>query len=262
MHSQANLTEDYFLGGRLRLLQPGQGYRAGVDPVLLAAAVPAQPGERVLDLGCGVGAVALCLGARVRGLRLFGVDLLPENVDLARRNAQANDLPMEVVQGDVGALPAALRQQSFDHVVSNPPYFRRTAGPASDGVHRDTAMGEGLALSEWIEAGIRRVNPKGRLSLIMSAERLPEILAAFENRLGDVMVLPLAARVGRDAGRVIVTGRKGARAPFRLLAPLVLHVGDHHDGDREDYTAQTRAILRDGAALSLVDRAPRDKSRK
>lgn len=60
-------SHDQFLGGRLMVAQPKTGYRAGVDPVLLAASVPAVRGESVLELGCGVGVASLCLAARVPG---------------------------------------------------------------------------------------------------------------------------------------------------------------------------------------------------
>ena len=245
------LTEDRFLGGRLRLMQPRAGYRAGVDPVLLAAAVPARAGQSLLDLGCGVGAVALCVAARVPGLSLCGVDLLPENVALALRNAETNGIDFECVQGDVATLPASIRQRSFDHVVANPPYFQRSARPPSANAHRDRAMAAEASLGIWIDAGIKRLAPKGRLTLIVSAARLPEVLGAIGPRLGDLRVLPIAGRAGRAAGRVILSGRKESRAPFVLLAPLVLHSGAAHGSDAEDYTAQATGILRDAAAISL-----------
>lgn len=249
------VTEDHLLGGRVRLLQPRRGYRAGVDPVLLAAAIPAQPGQRVLDLGCGVGAVALCLGTRVEGLSLTGVDLLAQNVTLAGRNGVVNGIALQAVQGDVAALPQVIRQQSFDHVLANPPYFRRGDGPAAAGRHRDTAMGEGVPLGVWIDTGVRRLAPRGRLTLIMAADRLPELLGSIGDRLGDLVVLPIAGRAGRAASRVIVTGRKDSRGPFRLGAPLVLHDGAAHLSDAEDYTPEVVEVLRDGAELLLSRRA-------
>ena len=78
MFAEDQLSDDKFLCGRLRLLQPLQGYRAATDPVLLAAACPAEPGQSVLDLGCGAGAAALCLGARVPGLTLDRTGIAPE----------------------------------------------------------------------------------------------------------------------------------------------------------------------------------------
>lgn len=248
-----DLTEDRFLGGRVRLLQPKQGYRAGVDPVLLAAAVPARAGQNVLDLGCGVGAVALCLAARVPGLALSGVDLLEDNVALAVRNASANGIAFDCVQGDVAALPMALRQRSFDHVIANPPYFRQGAGPAAATLHRESAMAGDVPLGVWIDTAIKRLVPRGRLSMIMAAARLPEVIAAMGDRLGDMRLLPITGRAGRPAGRMIVTGRKDSRGAFGLLAPLVLHTGPGHASDAEDYTAEVTAILRDAAPLLLQD---------
>ncbi len=136
-------TCDAFLGGRLRIEQPRRGYRAGVDPVLLAAAVPARAGERVLDLGCGVGAAGLCLGARVSGVGLTGIEVQPFYADLARRNAARNGIAMDVLQGDLTNPPASLRAVSFDHVITNPPYYRRENGPKAEDEGRETAFGEG-----------------------------------------------------------------------------------------------------------------------
>ncbi|NHX27288.1 methyltransferase domain-containing protein, partial [Escherichia coli] len=112
-----DLTCDQFLGGRLSVWQPCDGYRAGVDPVLLAAAVPASAGQRVLELGCGVGVASLCLGARVPDLTITGVELQPDYAELARRNAEENGVQMAVVESDLRSLPADLRSVSFDHVV-------------------------------------------------------------------------------------------------------------------------------------------------
>lgn len=245
------LTDDAFLGGRLHLRQPRAGYRAGVDPVLLAAAVPAQAGESVLDLGCGAGAAVLCLGRRVGGLSLAGLELQPDYAALARGNAAANAIALEVVEGDVGAMPAALRARVFDHVVANPPYYRREAGSVAADPGRERALGEGLPLRTWVEAGLRRLRPAGRLTLIQRADRLPDLLAALPGT--GVTVLPLAPRAGREAGRVIVQAVKGGRAPFRLLAPVILHSGEAHSGDGETHTAPVRAVLRDAAALPGLD---------
>ena len=246
-----DLTTDAFLGGKVQLRQPVRGYRAGVDPVLLAAAVPARAGEAVLELGCGAGAALFCLGARVPGLALTGVELQPDYADLARQNAALNGLGAEVVTCDLRALPAALRNTSFHHVLANPPYYDRSRGSAAPDPGRDTALGGDTPLADWIAVATRRLRPKGQLTLIQRADRLPEILAALT--LGSVTVLPIAARLGREADRVIVQARKDGRRPFRLLAPLILHASPVHAGDSEDYAAPVQAILREGAALALPD---------
>ena len=125
------LSRDAFLGGRLRLWQPLQGYRAAIDPVLLAAFVPARPGQRVLELGCGGGTAVLCLARRVPGLELHGVEIQPDYAELARRNAAENGLALRVHVGDVLDLPAGLRL-GFDQVLANPPFHAAAAPPARD----------------------------------------------------------------------------------------------------------------------------------
>ncbi len=243
------LREDGFLGGRLRIAQPARGYRAGADAVMLAAACPARPGDSVLELGCGAGVAMLCLGARVPGLRLAGLELQPAYAELARRNAAANAIPAELHEGDLAWMPAALRGQSFDHVIANPPYF--TGGPPAPDAGRGRARHEATPLPLWIEAGLRRLRPGGWLTLIQRADRLAEILAALSPLAGAITILPVAAREGREAGRVIACARKGARAPLRLLSPFVMHAKPSHSGDEEDLTKAAQAVLREGAALSL-----------
>ncbi|MGL4238922.1 tRNA1(Val) (adenine(37)-N6)-methyltransferase [Tabrizicola sp.] len=248
MFAEAELSDDKFLCGRLRLLQPLKGYRAATDPVLLAAACPAGPGESVLDLGCGAGAAALCLGWRVPGLQLAGLELQPAYADLARRNAERNGIPLEVHEGDLTRMPKPLRRD-FDHVIANPPYYA-TGGSPSPVKARAQAMQIETPLADWVHAATRRLRPGGWLTLICGADGLPEVLGALAPKLGSAAVLPLAAREGRPALRVLLQARKGGRAPFRLLAPFVIHHGPVHDGDRESYTPAANAVLREGADLT------------
>ncbi|WP_068305785.1 tRNA1(Val) (adenine(37)-N6)-methyltransferase [Pararhodobacter sp. CCB-MM2] len=240
------LTRDIFLGGKLAIWQPREGYRAATDPVLLAAAVPALSGQSVLELGCGAGVALLALGRRVPGLALHGVERQESYAALARRNAGENSLRAEVAVADLTGLPAPLRI-GFDHVMANPPYYR-PGSPAARDAGRAQALREETPLSDWIAAGLKRVKPDGYLTMIHLADRLPDILCALWGKAG-LVVRPIAARQGREAGRVLVQARKGRKSPFRLLAPLVMHEGESHLGDRDDFSLSARAVLRDGAAL-------------
>ncbi|MBD3679709.1 MAG: methyltransferase [Rhodobacteraceae bacterium] len=246
------LTRDRFLGGRLTLAQPAKGFRSGVDAVFLAAAVPARPGESVLELGLGVGAASLCLAARVPGLGQVGVELQPAYADLARENASANGIALEVVTSDLRTLPVDLKSRSFDHVMANPPYFLRHRGTAAPDGGRETALGEDVPLADWVDAGLRRLKPGGRLTLILKAERLQDALCACDARAGSLLIKPLAPRLDRAAELVILQVRKGGRGALRLLAPLILHEGDRHEKDGESYRPEVRDILREAAPLPLA----------
>jgi tRNA1(Val) A37 N6-methylase TrmN6 len=239
----ADLSHDAFLGGRLYLWQPRAGYRAGLDPVLLAASVPAAAGESVLDLGCGVGAAALCLGARVPGLDLVGVERQARYAALAKRNG------LKTVVGDLTDMPKEVRMRRFDHVLANPPFFDRKAGRAASDAGREQARGRGTPLVGWVDAAARHLRHKGFLHMIQRAERLPDLLAAAAGRLGSPEVWPLCPRVGKAAELVIFRARKDGRAEFRLHSQRILHKGARHLADGNDYAAEIQAVLRDGAAL-------------
>ncbi len=245
-------THDAFLGGRLSIVQPARGYRAGVDAVLLASAVAASAGQTVLDLGCGVGVASLCLASRVPGVAVTGVELQPAYANLAQTNATANALPLEVITADLRALPAGLRQRNFDHVMANPPYFDRRAGTASTDPGRNTALGGDTALADWIDCAARRLTPRGRLTLILRIERLPDVLPLLAERLGSIFVHPIAARADRRPHLFLLQARKDGRAPFRLAAPLIMHAGVQHQRDGKDYTDLFDSILRHAAALSFA----------
>lgn len=247
--TEQELSCDAFLGGRLHLFQPKKGYRAGVDPVFLAASIPARPGQQVLELGCGAGAAILSLAARVSDLALSGVEIQPAYAALARRNAAHNGIALEVVEGDLANLSAPLRDAQFDHVLANPPYFRGGAhSPAADPGRRK-ALGEETPLDLWFGVAARRLRPRGYLHMIQRVERLPEMISACADRLGSLEVLPLASRIGRAPDLVILRARKGGKADFRLHTPLILHAGARHERDGESYRPEIQDLLRNGAAL-------------
>ena len=244
------LTQDAFLNGRVLVRQPRNGYRAATDPVFLAASVPARAGQSVLELGCGAGVASLCLAARVQGLQLTGVEVQAPYAALARRNALENGIDLTVWDADLTALPPLLRNQRFDHVIANPPYYAAD-GPSAHDAGRDRALREETPLAAWVDVALRRVRDGGHVSFIQLTERLPELLSGFMTR-ASVSVLPLAARAKRPARRVIVQARKGGRAPFVLLPPLVIHQGDAHPGDGDHFTDAVRALMRDARALDMA----------
>jgi tRNA1(Val) A37 N6-methylase TrmN6 len=241
-------TVDGFLGGRLQIRQPMTGYRAATDPVFLAAAVCAKKGQSVLELGCGVGVASLCLAARVPGIAISGLEVQPDYAALALANGRDNNMPFAVFEGDLRAMPAELRAQSFDHVMMNPPFFDQGMVVAPENAGKSVAHVDGLGMEVWLEAGLRRLRPGGTLTVIQLVAQLPAILAGLSGA-GDIRVLPIAPRAGRAAKRVIVRAQKGAKGALKLLPPFCVHSRDAHVQGQADYGPLAGAILRSGAAV-------------
>lgn len=240
-------SEDSLLGGRVRLRQPLSGYRAAIDPVLLAAAVPASAGDAVLDIGCGAGAAALALAVRTP-CRVTGIEAQRDLVRLAGDNILLNDLSGRVVvmAGDLLRPPPRLEPGSFAHVMANPPFLDAGAvtPPPDQGKAAATIEGE-ADLAAWVRFALAMVRSKGSLTFIHRADRMERLLAQLDGRAGEIVVFPLWAGPEKPAKRVIIRARKGVATPTRLTTGLVLHEADGR------YTPAANAILRDGAALVL-----------
>jgi tRNA1(Val) A37 N6-methylase TrmN6 len=237
------VTEDALLGGRVRLLQPARGYRVAVDAVLLAAAVDAAPNARVLDLGAGVGAVGLCLAARLPGCTVVGIELQPELAALAERNASLNGMAgrvQTVVHDLARPLPAGLGP--FDHVVSNPPYLAAAVADPSPDRSKALATVESSAdLARWLKVAIGALKPAGGLLLIHRSDRLEEIVSLLiKFGWADVAVKPL-----RPAARVLLRARRADALRRYDAPPLSLHQPDGR------YTEAAEAILRHAGPLAF-----------
>ncbi len=248
-----SLTEDAFLGGRLRILQPEKGYRAGIDAVFLAAAIPAQGGETVFEAGIGAGVAALCLIARNPAVHVTGIDVAARYAMLCEENAKRNGFGqlLRVIHADV---KEALRRDlahmpphgSFAHAFANPPYFEDGKVTPSPSLLKAQAHAFGVDdLELWIKVMHHMVGLRGTVTLIHKADSLGKILVAMEEKFGDIRVAPLYAREGTAASRVIVQGVKGSRAPMQLLPGLILH------GAGSQFTADAEAVLREGMAWRL-----------
>ncbi|WP_448191144.1 tRNA1(Val) (adenine(37)-N6)-methyltransferase [Azospirillum sp. sgz301742] len=240
--------EDTLLGGRVRIAQPPDGYRAAIDPVLLAACTAAEPGERVLDVGAGTGAASLCLATRVPECRVVGLEKYAEVAAYARHNIELNGLPGRtwVVVADLLSPPLTVAPASFDRVMMNPPYLRADAATAPPDPWKAVANVEGEAtLAHWIAFAATMLKARGMLTLVHRADRVDEILALLHGRFGGTVLFPLWPRAGEAAKRVLVSAQRDSKAPMRLAAGMVLHEADG------SYTTAAERVLRDAEGLPL-----------
>ena len=250
---EPDTTADAFLGGRIEILQHRSGHRGGSDAVFLAAAVPAQTGETVLDAGTGAGTAGLCLLARVPGADVTGVEIDPGQCALALRNAERNGFGdrFRPIEADLTAPAktlsgAGLVREGYDKVMANPPFYGEGSVRVAPDVSRANAhvMPEG-ELERWVRFLTTMAGPHATLNLIHRADYLSPLLELLKERFGGLSIYPLFPKRGLPASRVIVQGRKNSRAAARLLPGLVLH----EEGGA--YTPEAEAVLRAGAALQL-----------
>ncbi len=239
-------TEDTLLDGRVRLRQPREGLRAGHDAVLLAAAVPARPGDAVIELGCGSGAAFLCLAARVPGLQIVAVEREPALAALARENAALNGLAEQVtvIEGDIADRALRRTLPRCAHGFANPPFWEAGTRPPT-AIRRAATHEDDSGLAAWTECLAAALAPRGGATLVLPAARFVDGLSAMARAgIGSPALLPLWPRAGVPAKRVLLAGRRDGRGPARVLPGLTLH-------DAAGPTPEAAAILRDGAALQV-----------
>jgi tRNA1(Val) A37 N6-methylase TrmN6 len=229
MTDPGEFTEDAFLGGQLRLRQPKSGHRAGHDAMLLAAATPARSGDRVADLGAGVGAAGLAVARRVAGIKLLLVEIDAVLAELARSNAAANAIAADVIVLDVtsaaGVFAAAgLLPDSVDVVLMNPPFNDPARHRASPNKARVSAhVATAATLESWIHASRRILKSGGVLTLIWRADGLADVLAALDRGFGSLAILPVHGDAATPAIRVLIRAVKGGKKPTEMQAALMLN---------------------------------------
>jgi tRNA1(Val) A37 N6-methylase TrmN6 len=248
-----SLTEDGFLDGRLSVLQPEKGFRAGIDSVFLAAAVPCEPGQHVFEAGMGPGVAALCLLARNPGVHLTGVEAATRYAMICEENARRNGMSdrLRVIHADVRE---ALRRDHdlmpapgiFAHAMVNPPFFDEGKTTPSPHLLKTQANAFGPHdLVLWAKLLHAMLANRGSVTVVHRADSLGPLLDCMQNRFGDIRIAPLFPRSGAPASRILVQGIKGSRAPLRILPGLVLH------GEGHAFTPEAQSVLRDGASFPL-----------
>ena len=245
------ITKDLFLGGKLSLLQPKKGFRAGLDSVLLAAAVNAKSGEKVFEIGSGVGTVLFCLMSRISGLKATAIEIMNEYHSLSLINAKQNNFKANLILGDF-LKDQKLKQESFDQIFFNPPYYP---------IHNYKISGNKLLeiahieypgiLKKLLSYALKRCKPYGYITLIHRPARLPEILSILTNGSGDIKIQPIVSSHSQISSRVIIRARKSAKGETRLFNPISLYKNSDKSGLKKQYTSKIQEILKNGNALNF-----------
>ncbi len=245
----SDVTCDSFLGGGVLLYQPQKGYRAGIDAVFLSSCVHPKEGQSILDVGAGIGTAGILLLVREKeSLPFYMVALEKEEElsEISQRNAVLNHVAsfFTACANDLKNIPSEIREKSFDHVMTNPPFFEGTM-VSPNVLKAQSNHPSSVSFEDWIDFCIKRLKPFGTLTLIIPPQRLPQVLRVCSDRVGDLQVFPLWQRAETPAKRLLIQGIKGRKSPLKLLRGLVLHESTHV------FTPEARAVLWDGKRLLL-----------
>ena len=245
-NDMTDTTIDKLLGSRFAVEQPAKGYRIAVDTLLLAAAVPAQAGHHILDMGCGVGGVMLAIAARVADCTLTGIEIQSHMADLCKSNIRRNgyEARMKVLHADVTVLDEAFIGQ-FDHVALNPPYndsARHIASPHTSKKRANTD--EAGELEDWIAAAATALKQDGLMSMINRSDRQDEIIALCAEHFSEIRIKPIWSKADGSSKRIIIRASKNDRQEVITETPLILYGPDGR------YSEAGEAILRHAQYLS------------
>lgn len=242
-------TESYddFLGGKIRLIQPLKGYRAGVDPVLLAAALPRNLKGKILDLGCGVGTAGFCALHHMPHLKLIGIEANKDAAERAFRNGKLNHFAenIQIFHEKLGSdnFIDPLKGDEVDMAISNPPWFEPAHSRKAEGSRGDGRQESDVSLDIWLDYMIRKLRTGGLIAIIHRAHRLDDILRIFTGRVGNIKIIPIWSKQGQAAKHVIILGHKARKTPLKLMSGFVMH------DKNGQFLPEAKAIFMDGAAL-------------
>ncbi len=254
-------TIDAFHRGRFFLVQPrGRGHRAGMDAMVLAAAVPSAFAGRLADFGAGAGAAGLAVAARCEGASLVLIERAPEMAvvlierapEMAAFARLSLALPQNagiaerasVLEADVGLtgkarVAAGLEDSSFDYVIMNPPFNARHDRATPDELRRQAHVMDEDPFAAWIRSAAAVLRPRGGLALIARPSSLRAVLDAMDGRFGSAQILAIHPRPGATAIRIVV---RAVRA-LSISPPLVLHETGDAFSARADAINNGRASL-------------------
>lgn len=236
-------TNDYLLDKKVKIFQPIDGYRASTDAVFLSSLLDSKKvkkGDTILDVGSGTGAISLCLASRLKDVKITGIDIQKDLVELSNMSSKENgyDSFLTYINTDIRK-KTSLPSGSFSFVITNPPYSDHDM-PSPNESKKLAHNHQDFDLTGWLSFCLKMLKPKGYLLVINRTEAINEIITAIDKKAGSINVLPIYSKLGQDAKRVAIIAQKTAKGITKILPPFYTH---NEDGS---YTDKAQSILRLG----------------
>ncbi len=220
-------TLDGLFEGKVKLFQPSNGYRFSVDAPILASFVRVKPGERLIDLGTGNGVILIIIGKKYSQIKeLWGIEIQKDLFELAKENVKMNGLSerIRVIEGDVREIDHHFSPQSFQVVISNPPYYPTSSGRINPENKKAMARHEILGtIEDFLNATSYLLKEKGRCYFIYPTKRAITLLVEMrKRRLEPKRLRFVHPKPEEEAKMVLVEGIKGGREGLVVEPPLYI----------------------------------------
>ncbi|MEI6603176.1 MAG: tRNA1(Val) (adenine(37)-N6)-methyltransferase [Clostridia bacterium] len=217
--------DDLQLDG-LMLLQKKNGFRFGVDAVILADFAQVKKDDLVLDIGTGTGIIPVLLAAKSRAKQITGLEIQQEIAEMAVRSVKMNQLEgrVSILQGDIQEWASLFGKAHFHLVVCNPPYMELDTGMCNATETLSIARHEvTCTLEDIVKAAAGVLQPNGRIAMIHRPHRLVDLFTAFRAHGIEPKTLRFVCPNANAApSMILVHGTKHGKKELRVRENLYI----------------------------------------
>jgi tRNA1Val (adenine37-N6)-methyltransferase len=215
----------------LKIIQSKDGFRFGIDSVLLSDfAKSIKNGAKVLDIGVGTGIVSILLSGKINVKKITGIEVQAEVAEMANRSITLNNLnsKIEIINDNINNIQKYFENNSFDAVVTNPPYQKNNTGLKSENIKHLISRHEiECTLEDIIEKSFKILKDKGEFYMVHRPERLVDIMYLMRKyRIEPKEMRFIYSKVGEKANLILVKGVKNANEFLKIDKPLIIYNAD------------------------------------
>jgi Predicted O-methyltransferase len=211
----------------LRIIQNPAKFKFTMDAFLLAGFIDPEPSHRIIDLGSGGGVLPLLIAGQQEVTSVLGIEIQPELVEMSNRSVILNGLEakIQIELADLRSMPATSGANSFDYVITNPPFFESNRGVVSKNNSLALAKFEiHCTLQDVAKAASHWVKANGKVAVIYPAERLNDLLLAFDSRhLTPKKICFIHPKRAAKGNLVLLEARPGAKKGLEVLPPIIVY---------------------------------------
>ena len=234
------VVNDLLNYSNLKIVQDDNYFNFSLDSVLLPNFVKINKGtKKILDLGTGNAPIPMILST-MTSAKIYGIELQKEIYDLAIESLKINNLEdrIEIINDNIKNLDKYFEPNSFDVIVTNPPYFKYTEGSnINETIQKTIARHEKeITLSEIVFTAKKFLNNNGTFAMVHRTDRLIEIIEEFrKNNIEPKRIQLIYPKVGEESNMFLIEGRKNGNVGLKILPPLVAHKenGEYSDVVKE-----------------------------